>query len=383
MNLLSFYIFLQIFFIPFFANAQIEKTEYLINNHQALSPEMAYSLIDSNNFQSKVFLFGEIHEMEENRELEFQFLKRLYLKEHVRVIVFEIPYSDQFLLNSYFKDGNRFDLFRLSNGIKGDLKKNEKLFTSIFEFNNTLSDSNKLIFRAIDIEHNKWGAIDRLNMLLPKNVNPPEEISGLIKVLAKLETKRFHPLAKEKKIDDFVLKMSQSLLESESLYKKYLNSEYFNFKKIIRGLKIKVLSCKKYGCNYAASLEREAELYQNFVELINEFPNEKFYGQFGRLHVALSYQKNWGCTDNWTSFAAMLNSNQTSSVKGMVCSTVYYYLNDRSGYGPTEWCSPVITDFSLFSNLCSSSETLFKLDSSNSPFLSMAEIYQYLLIIKR
>ncbi|MFT6747158.1 MAG: hypothetical protein ACJAZ2_001506, partial [Glaciecola sp.] len=107
-----------------------------------------------------------------------------------------------------------------------------------------------------------------------------------------------------------------------------------------------------------------------------EFPNEIFFGQFGKAHCSLSPGTKEAHSSSWTSLASMLNSLD-SPVQGRVCSI------DRVGRNGMKW---LVEDYGskvgkqdkkAINSKCK--HTLYKLDVAGSPFLDIAPLFQYKL----
>lgn len=377
-----------------------QKQQYLEKNHTPINMQYndsSFVLLSNSIDKYSVFLTGEAHDQKWNAEIEMQTLKYLYRNAGVRIFVCEYPHSFQFLLNKYLSTGDTLYLETLISHLD-DSGNIGSLFKELNEFNKTLPDSEKIVIKAIDYEENSQASYLGLYNLFPivdNTLKAPLQISKGIKGIIHLANTRVTPSNKrQKKFISFLLK---DIEVGEKYYKYFLKDNFYDFKMIAEGIRIGLDSPTKKSTTKKDSifwLDREAFMYNAFVDIINNNSGAKFYGHFGITHTLLKpVYKELDEREFRIPIAAMLNSNVESSVKNKICSIGIEYakpryvkLNfvdkDSAKYQSSRTTILPKQDKPLFAMFSKTDLTLFKLDAEGTPFKDVAESFQYVIFNK-
>lgn len=358
--------------------AQKNSDEYLVHNSCDIELKDGCKLIIPND-SNVIYLSGETHDSKGNKLLELILFKKLYAENNVRFLLLESVKGAEEIVGKFLLD---IDDKRLKSVclITFNTYDQESIdfFIGLKKFWQSLPSEGKFQVRAVDAESNPASIIYYLFHLLPNiNQDSIEKKAYSFSEIRKMNLKIFLP-GKRK-----TLKLLHKIKKENSLYpdlySNYLGKNYKTFLNMVDAGISGLTFTKKYD---SKSLElREITMYQNIKLLLEENPNFSFFGQFGRVHIPISNQKNWLHVSDWESVAARLNTNDDSPAKGKVCSILYYYANidDKNNY----YTESIIKkeDLPLFLKY-SSPITLFKLDGENTPFKEMAEKFQYIVINK-
>ena len=351
------------------------KDLYIQSNYQSIEidTKVDCNLIKYANLDDyKVFFIGEWHNLEGNDLINFQMLKYLYYKQGLRILVFEWPISIEYFLNRCIQFGD-------SIAYKQVLSVSEKeyyatILMEIYSFNKTLPESERIIAKAIDRESNPNISILALKKLIPENIVIPKELK-VLEILSNAQCLEADIHSLWYSMEDYkkmASTLKKSIIKEHITYKALLGENFNEFKKIVDGFYQGMHNHnKKYNDD-----KRELFMYNNYKDLLLEYPNAKFMGQFGKAHTSINPVSKWMFVQKYTSVASMLNNNDNSPVKGKVCSFVMNYpkyKNDINAITPE-------TDIPLFMKYCKTDFTLFKIDGPNTPFKELSKIYQYLII---
>ncbi len=371
--MLRFLIFCYLILAHVFSFSQEEKVDYLNKNHKQFTND---SVFISNDDTSKysVYLTGEIHHLTGNRIIELSLFKNMYYKCHVRYFVFEYPDFVGKLVNDYIQSGTEEKLKIILHYYipRTNFKEERAFFVDLRKFWLSLPPNDKFTVIGIDVNFFRNDAIGELY-----NLFPMKEYDDRYGVLNDL----LFGYRSNKSTLNMLENMNREIEEDTIKYKSLLTNNYTQFKHLLKG---SIIGLKFRSTKTSEDLEvREQYMYENLKSIIQENPNAKIFGQFGKAHIPISYQQNWIQLKNWKSFACRLNTNADSPVKGKVCSIVYFYTYfikaERRKY-----IEPTIKkeDVPLFLQYCTNWLTLFKLDRANSPFKYMSDKFQYIIIDK-
>lgn len=279
-----------------------------------------------------IYLSGEIHYKKGNDKIKADLFKQLYKYDKVRIWVFELSYCEGIVLNDYFENNN--DLW-----IKKDVfypEERESLIR-LKKFYDSLPKNDKFRITGVDYEKGvKLYFLPAIQILSPKKPGTDTILED-----ARLEsTKLLIPIIEQmKKIDfsspvnpePFIKLLKNDILKNESLMINYWGNNYIEIKKIIYQYEMKdKVNPGFWSRKIKYYKTREEYIYNNILELHNQFPDKKIYGQFGRAHTIITKQEKWDHWENWESFAAKCNTQEDSPFKNKVESIYIYYSKTKS-----------------------------------------------------
>ncbi len=296
-----------LFAFAFFLQAFVSQSQSLklgkdidINNNDSFA---GFEILDEQIDKHRLILSGENHNYtNENISIEMKLFRYLVKKKGFKHLIIEQGYSLGQMLNTYIATGDTFILRKIKNCS----------FRSFYSFtknlrtlNLSLPDSQKFSVHCIDVERFFHPAVGYMSYLLPKNKTIPDELLIHIEGLKSLEAylmggnnyQRWNS-DKDGGIDYNYYYYSDGSISDEktinliihsfdslnAIYKNYLGENYNAFEKVINSLRD-----KNYHQSLSSSAQeiiyREQFIYKKFENLANLYPNDKFYGQFGRCHT--------------------------------------------------------------------------------------------------
>lgn len=315
-----------------------QKVEYKQLSLEDNGYYSTFSLLDSAVKNYKVFFTGENHTFRKsNYMLQLKMLKYLYKNAGVRHLFIEFGYSRGWLINQYVQTGDS-SLLKTINDYS--YKEYTLLYKSIYEFNKTLAPEEKITITGIDLERSITSSIKVMSMLFPKT-EAPKEISvhvDAIRALAIFSDQRQQSYVYDEENYDYEYtrsyynentSMKYFLLDFDSntvLYKKYLGDNFTDFARIVSGIKGENLRSKYQNSGAIQSyIHRENFMYDRMMELINQYPDDKFYSQFGRCHTSLNADDYWCGYYFYRTLATRLNNSTDSTLNNKVLSIACYY----------------------------------------------------------
>ncbi len=273
----------------------------------------------------KIILTGEAHQFKKaNSRIFFSIQKYLYEEYGINNILFEGGYSFVKLLNNYIEHPNDRDWFLISHCNSVDTNIFQTHLDYIHEQNK--SGKNKIRFIGIDYETSYSSAINNLAALLPPETIPPKEISNSVDFIRdyskRIDNHDFRQVAKYR-----IYEIVNSFADQKEIYKIFLSDNFTEFDLVIKGLR---LACENRFTMEKFIQKREAFLYNETKKAIAKYPNEKFYGQFGLVHVPTEQMENWFEKKNWSSFATRLTND--SIIETQIFTSILYYRRKSKMY---------------------------------------------------
>lgn len=344
--------------------------EYLKNN---------MTVVDVNNLEDfsdlgmlkgeledkEVFLTGEVHGVQGNKELEMKFLKFFKELGNVEYYLCEMQYSDTYYLNKYLETGNEKILKKLygamSKDAQGYNKDDYNYWKNVYAYNKTLSNEDKIRLVGIDIVHNEGTALEYLeDIILEKGIN-----NNLL--LGKIFEKSIN-------YNDIYVNFDEVLDEfhiKEDEYREWLQEEFIGVKHTVSNL---VYGSKAYAAGDNYNNVRDEYMWKNFKEIYEELPKGKYFGQWGWGHIF--QQEAFG--SKW--LATFMNSDE-SPVKGRVLSILYGYENCNAVGMKDQKFNVFIDNPKGIRDMDNENYTMFKLDGEELVFEGK-KVHQYLVVIK-
>lgn len=339
--------------------------------------------IEKSDLNYWIFLSGETHHTRGNNKISLELFRQLYKVDSVRIFMFETGYCAGIVWNDYLENNN--PLWIKYSGITEeiDFAKELKMFYD------SLSEKNKFKIVGIDYEKGmKRYFLPAIKILSSKiQIDTGLESTRMILTgIKKMEENEWWDIVDP---SPYIQVLKSDIKNYEAKMIQYWGNNYEKIKKIIYQFEMcnKVMPSKQIGGNAEKYSVREEYIYNNIVELYYEYPNNKMYGQFGRVHIAINKQEKWSegrnSFENWESFASKLNTRENSPFKGKVCSMFIYYPKgflEKKRYVPIEK-----KELLKLENITKKGEaTLFDLKCIDSTFYNdvVKTKFQYLIINK-
>jgi hypothetical protein len=321
--------------------------------------------------EARVILSGENHMFSDFNALgEYRFLRYFYETAGVRHFVLELSPTRALYMERYFNNTDSTAARFLRATSSDDYM---RLFDSIRMWNQTLADSVKIKVHGLDVERFYDMTIMHLGELIQRRKIAPLNIrlgAVLISDLAKqiekegLEEDYVEWVPSGEDIQGEVQEMvDTTMVQSDSVKSLYRNfpderldinahpgDDYDDFESIVGDLyewlsknaaidgkyADSSLAWKEWMgddyLEYAAAFKqlrewylflnndltaqqgawREEHMYQNMVKLLRQYPEAKFFGQFGRCHVSKSKQQQ-DC--GWFEYSSLLTRLRTRYFK--------------------------------------------------------------------
>jgi hypothetical protein len=383
--------------------------KFIENNHAGLDMAdnddfSSFNLLDKELDGHDMFFTSEEHGSTANAVVKLKFLKYFKKKANIKYLLMGLSHSDACFLNQYLNTGNEQILDEMYKPLKGTFAWNKdgyQLYKSIYKFNKSLPDQDKLVIVGIDIEHQFENAMRYMISLIPSNA-PPAEIKPYLKELKSVYS-TYTPATRNEKaagLTKFFEKLKKSIENNRTTYTQYFGKKLFNFEfvnqNILNAIEAYSVFLLKNDKNFNEI--RDKKMYENFVKLYPRLPEGKFFGQFGTDHV---FQK----PTQHGAWVASLMQGDDSPVKGRVLSIVCAYKNcmkmtkiGKKGYYSTDKWNTYHSSENVFDSYLATDFTLFRLSGNDSPFAQKLiwpmrfcdkpetgvtiDYYQYMVLVK-
>lgn len=319
-----------------------------VTQNDSIKSKASYISLDSNSngegffiFDSafvgkRVFFTGEDHRfVESNNAYTLAFLKYLNQQHGVRHLLLELGFTWGEVLNQYIQTGDSALLEVMS---KASYVSYQKFFKNLYDFNKSLPDSQKITVTAIDITRDYAVSLHYLNHLIPKKIQAPDELLVSLEVIRSLSAYVAKMDKKEREGNssyNFGTRYSfyntlDSLLgnynQYTSLYQSYLGKDFVLFDKVMRSLEEHLIWRRFDQKNMIHKfVYREQFMLKKFESLLKEYPDGKFFGQFGRCHVGLNSSDNECDWFEFRPIATRMNEMANESINGKVMTLAILY----------------------------------------------------------
>lgn len=266
----------------------------------------------------EVYLTGEYHGMHLSYKME-EYMAKYFIENYgTKYIILETAVSEGELLNRYLETGDEKLLKTLMAAHTKTMGYNEdkyNLYKFYYELNNKLSDSKKIRFIGIDIEHEPYVTEFYLKTLIKDLGDPPKVIRDIME-----KGKNNSNFSKK----EFADELRKSLEDNEDIYSEYFKDNFPYINIVIRNL-----NAAEGGA------QREGLIIQNFKDHYELLPKGKYYGQLGSFHTSKRIEpKEENGEKDISTFANSINS-EYEPLKGKVYTMIYWfvnsYYNDGSG----------------------------------------------------
>jgi len=320
------YIVLAIFlFFALVLKGQVVPKATLIDVHNN-NDFTGFQMLDSSIKNARIIMTGENHTyVNFNGHLEMKMLRLLNQKVGLKNFIIELGEARAHYLNRYI---NNADSFAEKNLKATTSPRYMDLFKRIRKYNLSLPDSLKVNIHGIDVERFYDLPLMRLAELMevenvPQNLKSlAETVRGTATYLRKFGLADYEqaksPLkaSSNKEYQHFyinptvkdIVRFWDSLNPDIRIW---LGNKYMETEIAVNWLK-QYLQWKKYENTTYQYIWREENIYKNLVQLLDNNPNEKYYGQFGRCHIAYEEQ-NGDCS--WYGYHSVVNKLRTRYYK--------------------------------------------------------------------
>jgi len=375
--------------------------EYLLNNYTIVNLEddiefTDLSILDSDLEGKEIFFTGELHGVKANEELRWKFLKYFKEKTDFKYYLCELGYSHAYFINKYLDTGDLNILEEMYKSLKGTYewnKDNYNHWRKLYEYNKTLPVDKRIRVVGVDIEHQIDNAYRYLVDVLPER-EVPGEIKENVEEIKDILNNYNHSYSSVAVTHS--RKLLKDMEEKENIYREYLGDNFTGFKFVNLNVLNTAKAYNRDWNEYQWNNTRDKMIYENFIILLNELPEGKYYGQWGLNHAFQSKE------DEVMWFGAHLNSDE-SKYKGKILTIAYFYdacqrmstVENRT-YSTSE-LDFIPQIFKVANDLTSSNMNIYKLNSKGSPLFQLpmnstftgkaledkvVDFFQYIVCIK-
>ena len=337
------------------------------------------SILKQLNFQeqgnNKIYLVGGISCLKANSKINKSLINYYEQENNELIILNELPLSYTYFLNKYLKIKKDSILAFLE--LNSNIPRYKLCISPFDEFLEKEKHSLLLKHIGIDFEYNDWITYTALKEL-SRNFIAPNDIKEGFRILNDLFEN--HNLPSRRQALKFASLIKSSIENNDLLYRKEFGENYYDFKKIIYGL--------YYGMKYPISKtgfrnldKREEWMYQNVIEIYNEYPNIKLFGLVDQKHLCKTFQKNWMGIKNWSSLAYKLNKQENSPVKEQVLTVIYYYRLEP--VSKDNFYNSGLLNPELRKKICISSDerySIYNICKMETPFKEFCNVFDYLIV---
>ncbi len=298
---------------------EVSEEEYLKSNVHLISLQEYrgenFKYLD-NEEEVRVFFSGETHGFQENYQLRIQLIRYFYEKHGIRRYLGELGYSSGYFLNKYLKTGEEKYLELVNYSLEGSYDfsvEDYEFWKELYNYNRTLPEGEEIKIYGLDMEHQYWIPLLAVHDILEKvevEELAPEDREGFrrAKVLFKEVHDMILPPGEDYKniyrnveeiikknklryrrddiLDAFKTSRMNFILGRTAAEKYYTSEELVDIEAIIFNAlnTIEFLNLKANEEIYFYM--REKFIFENFIRLFKAFPQDEFYGQWGRFHIS-------------------------------------------------------------------------------------------------
>lgn len=351
---------LLVILIALFSSCSSSKyVKYLKENTEVvkMTDSLQFNLLNANFYKNKLFLVGEVHEVETSPRIDFAMFTQLNEKIKVDVYLAEMDIAQGYYLQEYIKGSDELELKKI-------LKKWPVFIGSISKQ-----------------YRNKWEKMRSYYHQLPENskfeivgVDRIADFELIRKLLKEKLPKKYHKeiLNDNDSLISWSKNKLNTILENE---KSYLDANTFNLlKNIAFNLN-----------NYKENRSRDKFMYQNFKRLYtqNQWEDKTIYGGFGFSHTLQAYSYTFSgrikrdTTLPYTNKMVSLNSLYVDSRLTVDSRALPKFMQDkgkaftRFKYSQDNRLFMYIQGIADYKKVTKPNTiSLLKLDAKNSPYLN-------------
>ncbi|MCZ2130969.1 MAG: hypothetical protein LC109_11995 [Bacteroidia bacterium] len=321
-----------LFVFGLFLSATAQKTQGYEISFDANKNAIGFEVLDSSFRNKQVFFTGEDHRfIENNNEISLAFTKYLHQKFGVRHLLLELGYTWGKILNTYIQTGDSaiFEVIKKSSYIS-----HYDYFNQLYFYNKSLPDSEKIIITGIDVTRDYTVCMHYLNYLIPRKPTPSDDIIVSVESIKALSEYLYDQSRSGDGYNNSVSYSYSASIDSiianfhryEDSYKTFLDTQYTEFAKIIKCLEDNEV-WRNYDNNNMIQkfIFREQFMLKEFEKLYKQYPNDKFYGQFGRCHIGQTSDGNECEWYNFRPIATRISELNNNELKGKMMTLAIIY----------------------------------------------------------
>ena len=362
--------------LTFLLNAQTEK---FISE----TPLDGLEQLDSIVKNYTVFFTGENHTYTfENNNIELEMLFYLNKKVNLQHFIIELGFSRGYILNAYINNDTSY-YYSLK---RTTANKFMDFYEGLREYNMSLPIDKRIQVHGVDVERfTDDGPILLEKLLPPDSVPVPKPLEFQIEVIrsfANYATNKYFTVTDRE--DDIYEQFGSSYFmdqptidtilanyaHNKADYKNYLDSNFEIFDKVMQSL-VELRKWQEYNRMPHQSIYRERKIYENITALLQQYPEGKFYGQFGRCHTEfdVDYNCKWY---NVNSTALRLNEG---SAKGKTLNIGIFYNSERNRLSSYENFEAELLKH--MPSQCSNTTSLIKVPSTDTALIKHFPLILY------
>ena len=375
-------------------NPRVLNLNYISDNKSA-----GYDAIYQKARMARVVFTGENHtQVEFNARTEYTLMRSLYEHCGYRNFIIEMSPVRAHYMERYIShnDTHARDLLK---SVASD--KFLRLFDHLHAWMKNVPQNERIHIHGLDVERFYDMSFYRMNdalkmqktvpnrqiYILAKQIIPQivanNYNAGMGDYSTSLEIGNKSLMGDETSYSDFeITEVVDSISAYIELFKKWLSPADFEiFNEGYRG----ALEFKKWTNleNKAQQyLWREERMFQNFLSILTADTTQKFFGQFGRCHSALS--KQWGDC-GWYNYKSISNKVKTRYFKGdstKIVSIAIMYKDNEENLSAVDYEQnyTIEQEINLIKNSKSKSPLLFDLSDSTMEFTELRKKFNFALL---
>lgn len=389
-------------FIQFVGAQNVPHGIKLDLNHLDYTKDSGMKTIYAAAKKARVVFDGENHSMTElNSRLEFSMMKGLYENCGYRNFIIEMSANRAYYMEQYICK-NDTNARRLLHSISSE--KYMRFFDHLNEWMQKVPENDRIHIYGLDVERfydlSLQRLVDHLNtvqMKIPKNLFPTVNAAKLLAKDLLKTNEEYHSdyssSSKKSLHGDYeygsgymepnekhTLSLADSMAKQLNLYKTWLGPEFETFKANLASLQ-EYFKWMKLENDAQQYLWREEYMGRKFQQLLAADTTQKFFGQFGRCHVAYSKQDN-DC--GWYNYHSVCNKVRTNYFHGdsskIVSIAVFYRDNEEQLSAVNLDNNYAISDeVSTIKNISSKVHLLFDLYDTTNQFVELKKKFRFVL----
>jgi len=372
-------------------------------NHVDFAKDSGMKTIYSAAKKARVVFDGENHSMTElNSRLEYSMMKGLYENCGYRNFIIEMSANRAYYMEQYICN-NDTNARRLLNSISSE--KYMRFFDHLNEWMQKLPEKDRIHIYGLDVERfydlSLQRLVDHLNTIkskIPKNLFPTVNAAKMLARELLKTNEEYHSnysSSSKKSLNgdyDFGTgyvdpnekhtgSLADSMAKQLNLYKTWLGTEFETFKTNLCSLQeyFKWIKLENDAQQY---LWREEYMGRKFQQLLSSDTTQKFFGQFGRCHVAYSKQDN-DC--GWYNYHSVCNKVRTNYFHGdssKIVSIALFYRNEEEQLSAVDLGknSNMVEEVSSIKNISSKIHLLFDLYDTTNQFVELKKKFRFVLL---
>ncbi len=296
-----------------------DASSYLAANHVVLSLDddvlPDFSFLVCSDYQ--VFLAGESHVYQKSYGMKKAMLQYLHQNAGVRYLLLEDGFCTTLLLEKYLQTGDLDILddymFQTRRSIAGYVQEMFDFMVWLFEYNQRLSESERIHVVGLDIDHQNVLALKGLRTLYREDMEPDSNIADAVRRM------RIGAVTAPDVLRDALEQYPESCEAYFGKTLPWLENALVNL----------TVTAESKTVNARAGTSqndfRDYVMWRNFQFVYGQIPDGKFFGQFGSEHIYRKACQSSYSPDDDVRFGMLLDSKD-SPVAGKVCTILYIYM---------------------------------------------------------